>query len=122
MIKYAEIKGYRGVGEVAPHLYQWVEMKDLSKSGKVKALKDRYGAIVLVRAYDTDAKIWCGYIINGNKTYINGTSKPKRDYDDISKLLGGVEFVTDLKDFLEGSEVESQFDEYIKTTWKEMVE
>lgn len=61
MIKYAEIEGYRNIGEINSfsHLYQFIE--NVEENPK----------IILIQAYECDAKVFKGFLYNNSKTFIN---------------------------------------------------
>lgn len=84
IVKYASIKGFKNLGEIHHHLYQWIE-KDVDEP-----------SIILLRAYDTSPKIWLGKLFNGSNTYIN-LDPSILDLKEVNDALGDVELVKDLK-------------------------
>lgn len=97
MIRYSEIKGYKNMGECGfvSHLYQWVE--DLNE-GIVK--------IILVRAFDTETKIWSGYIMQGTKEI---TNLPNVVIESDCPIIKEARRCTDFFDFLNGHEYYDDF-------------
>ena len=61
MIKYAEIKDYKNVGEIQmfSHVYQFIE--NVEENPK----------IILIHAYAGDTKVFKGFLYNNSKTFIN---------------------------------------------------
>ena len=61
MIKYAEIKGYKNIGEIQmfSHVYQFVE--NVEENPK----------IILIHAYVGETKVFKGFLYNKTKTFIN---------------------------------------------------
>lgn len=96
MIKYANIKGYSNLGEVASHLYQWIE--------------DRHDTpkVILVRAYDTETKLWSGYLFNETKVaeYVNVDIKSDMD------MINEADRVKSFKEFLKGHSFEVGFKDF----------
>lgn len=89
MIKYAEIKGYKNLGEVAHHLYQWMEDTEEDMT------------VILVRAYDTESKVFKGKIYNSTDQYV---SLPilENELDDVESIIGKCEVITDANVISEG--------------------
>ena len=61
MIKYAERKDYKNVGEIQmfSHVYQFFE--NVEENPK----------IILIHAYDCDTKVFKGFLYDKSKTFIN---------------------------------------------------
>jgi hypothetical protein len=59
MIKYADVKGYKNLGEIQlfSHLYQFIELDNDTPM------------IILVHAYECDTQIFKGYVFNNTNTY-----------------------------------------------------
>lgn len=89
MIKYADIKGYKDLGEVSPHLYQWLSKDD------TKELRPT----IIVRAYDTSPKIFKGIILSKSQEYY--PLEITEDLSELESFVGELEVVTDLKDLSE---------------------
>lgn len=119
MIKYASIKEFKALGEayIGAHLYQWMREPMYESTNPT----EKYGAVVLVRAYDIEPRVWVGYIFNGNDTYINGAQMQDGALDELVKILGPVKQCDDLKEFIDGHGVEYQFENFQKTTWEERI-
>lgn len=94
MMKYVEVKGYQGAGEVAPHLYQWIEND-----------KDEPN-IILVRAYDVETQLWSG------KLFLNSSQALYEPITIDSDELKDVKVVESFKEFIKGSPVESDFADF----------
>ena len=91
MIKYAEIKDYKNVGEIQmfSHVYQFIE--NVEENPK----------IILIHAYVGETKVFKGFLYNKTKTFIN------------VKLLGN-----EIKEIVQwcGNLTQVGFDEFIKQT------
>lgn len=75
MIKYVEIKGYQNLGEIMPHVYQWIEIESDLPS------------VILVSAYDGPAIVFKGKVLLNTLEY-----KPEKINDDelfeLERLVG----------------------------------
>jgi hypothetical protein len=78
MIKYANIKNYNFVGEIAHHLYQWLE-EDGSKK------------MYIIKAYEGITQIFHGRVFSHAKSY-NTVKIDKSQLEEIFKILGTDKF------------------------------
>ena len=91
MLKYVNIPGYMGLGEVGgimSHLYQWVE-KDVDES-----------KIILVCAYEGEPIVFKGLLFMRStpKTYVS-VDLLKAEQDSIELIVGPVRVITDINEF-----------------------
>lgn len=100
MIKYANLKGYKNLGEVQifSHLYQFIESD-----------KDR-PMIILINAYESDAKIFKGFLYNLTSTY-KSISITDEELNTLETYIGKATQV-ELLDFIKGTIIENQFKEF----------
>lgn len=97
MVKYAEVKGYKAMGEISPHIYQWVELgAEIQK-------------VIILRAYDiAEPTIFCGYIY---ETYTFKSCKIDQSLlvnieamlDTKVKIVTYINFIDELKSYKEVS-------------------
>lgn len=97
MIKYSEIKGYKNIGECGfgSHLYQWIED---AAPGNLK--------VILVRAFDIEARIWSGYVMQRTKEI---TNLPDVVIESDCPIIKEAKRYTDFFEFLEGN---SYYDDF----------
>ena len=107
MIKYSEIKGFKALGETdfGSHLYQWIEE---GTSGKLK--------IILARAFDTETKIWSGYIMQGTKEI---TNLPDVVIETTCSMIKEAKRCIDFLDFLKGHNYYDDFKKEFKMVSKD---
>jgi len=82
MIKYADIKGYKNLGEIhlTAHIYQFVE-------------NDKYEPIIiLVHSYEGPTEVFKGYLYNESKTF-KSVDLTENEIDEIEKYTGKLEQV-----------------------------
>lgn len=98
MIKYAKIEGYIPMGEtyMMSHVYQWRE--DV----------DELPIMILVRAYDTETKMWTGLLLNNTKEIIYKDIDIKTD----DKMIKDAKVFNSLKELLKGHATENVFEDY----------
>lgn len=97
MIKYANIEGFNNLGEIGSNLYQWIEDTEDTR------------VVILVRTYDTDTKIWSGYLMNETKIIENANDIIINS--DMS-LIKNAKRIESFKEFIKGHHSEEQFNEF----------
>jgi len=97
MIKYANLEGYKNLGEIKmfSHLYQFIEVD-----------KDR-PMVILIHAYEDDTKIFKGYLYNLTLTY-NSIPITDKELNILEAYIGKATQV-ELPDFIKGTILENQF-------------
>lgn len=101
MLKYTEIEDYRNIGEIQifSHVYQFIE--NVEENPK----------IILIHAYECDAKVFKGFLYNNSRTFKsvdlseNEIEKLEEycgkltevDFDDLIKETEFAEFYKDFK-------------------------
>lgn len=88
MIKYAEIAGYAGQGEVRPHIYQWVEV-DVKEPN-----------VIFVKAYDGPSILYKGKVFFNTREYIPEKIKGN-ELEDLEKIIGKIGIVKNFNIFNE---------------------
>ena len=97
MIKYAEIDGYKNLGEIEmlSHLYQFIE-KDKPEP-----------MVILIHAYESETRIFKGYLYNSTKTY---RSVPLEDTEKaIIEIYTGKAEQVDFDKFIVGTILEAGY-------------
>ena len=90
MLKYAKIKGFRSLGEVSPHLYQWIE--DVGQLGINPE-------IILINAYEREPIMYKGYLFKNTKEYMP-VEATEEELEDVKKCIGEVKNIKDVNEFL----------------------
>lgn len=106
MIKYAEIEGYRNLGEIQlfSHVYQFIE--NVEENPK----------IILIHAYECDTKVFKGFLYNKSGTFksvelLENEIKKLENYCgkvtqvDFDKIIKETEFADLYKNFKKQEEV-----------------
>lgn len=101
MIKYAEINGYKNLGECGmfTHLYEWIE-------------KDKETPLVIiVHAYECKPKVFKGYIFNEIEKFqdvpvIDG------ELSEVEKFVGEKIEQCSFTDFIKGTLLEEDYGKY----------
>lgn len=88
MIKYAEIAGYAGLGEVRPHIYQWIEV-DVKEPN-----------IIFVKTYDGPSILYKGRVFLDTFEYIPEKIK-SNELEDLEKIIGKIGIVKNFNIFNE---------------------
>lgn len=88
MIKYAEIKGYTGLGEVRPRIYQWLEIESNSPT------------IILVSVYRGPNLVFKGKLLQKTSGYKAIDIKPN-ELKDLERFVGKLEVIRDFNVFNE---------------------
>lgn len=97
MIKYADIKGYKNLGEIQlfSHLYQFIEIdKDTPMT-------------ILIHAYECDVKIFKGYVFNKTNTY-KSISLTNEEITSIEPYVGKINQVN-FNEFIVGTIIEDYY-------------
>lgn len=93
MLKYAKIKGFKNLGEVAPHVYEWVEDIDLSNQmGLVPE-------IIFINAYEREPIMYKGYVFSNSLEYMP-IEPAFEEMEKVTKLIGEVKNIKDFNEFI----------------------
>lgn len=100
MIKYAEIDGYKNIGEIGimSHVYQLIE------------IDKREPMIILIHAYEGPTKAFKGYLYNKTKKY-KSVDLTKEEQKEIERFTGKLEQV-DFISLIEKTVIEKIYADY----------